>query len=281
MLKILLFFSLAMSATACDALYFWEDDEQVEPEDKEATGKPATPPQKAADVAEDEDAPKSSNAKTMAQLAMRVDQLEAEVKRQREDFHVLRKGLMTGLIPSDWRDDLPRYSRQFSSTEGEGMVQPNYKDNAMKVILGGGEGAGGKGFSGLSEKERRQYEKRLAQANQYFRAADYGKAIAAYERIGEDYSDRITKGNHLLWIGAGWYRLRDYQLSRKALSKLIRMYKASPWVPEAEFLLAKVDFNEGFVERAVERLNSVISNFGNQNVAQRAKEELKRIEEHL
>ncbi len=273
---------MSLVLSSCDWMFFWQDDEEVKPEETAASTPPAPPPPaevKKPVVHHDDD--EEDSGKIIARLNVRIEQLEAQVKRQREDFHILRKGLMTGLVPSEWRDDLPKYSKGMEKeVEGENLSR-SYKNDSLAVMLGSGEGAGDRGFSGLTEAERRDYEKKLAEANHFFRSGNYGKAIAAYERIGEEYSDRITKGSHLLWIGAGWFRLKDYQLARKSLSKLVAQYKTSPWTPEAEFLIAEVDFNEGFVERSVDGFKEIIRKYPQENVAERAKEELKRLEDRL
>lgn len=291
-MRILLIFPLLLASCSYDWIFFWEDDQGVqqeseeeqeqEQEEQESSPKTTKSYKKAPAPAP---APKYSGNDSVelkvTKLWARVDDLENKLKRQREDFHVLRKGLMTGLIPGDWREDLPKYSPSFMDSRTSRLEPGVDKSGTMALLLGEGEGAGGKGYSGLSSKDRQRYERALAKANHHFRSGDYGKAILTYREVGRDYSDKITKGSHLLWIGASWFRLKDYSAARKNLWKLVKQYGASPWVPEAEFLLAKTDFREGFIEKSIGRLKKIIRKYPSENVAERAKEELRRVEESL
>lgn len=268
---------LFLTGCSFDWIFFWEDDEPVSAQEGQLGEGKANNAEagKNTEVREDADEAGKTNL-TLTRLIAKVNDLENQLRRQREDFHVLRKGLMTGLIPSEWQDDLPKYSASF----GEGERGDRGKSEALSIILGEGEG-GGKGFTGLSDSERRRYEEKLARASHHFRSGDYGKAILAYTEIGRDYSDRVTKGSHLLWIGASWFRLKDYQAAKKHLNDLVNKYKTSPWVPEARFILAKTSFREGFIERSLDALKKIINDYPNESVALRAKEELRKVEENL
>ena len=211
-----------------------------------------------------------------SKVMARLDELEGQLRRQREDFHVLKKGLMTGLIPREWQEN--------HADMGAKVVEEDYsrapsKSDTLSVMLG--EGSSSLGAGKASSRDLKKYEKKAARASQHFKAGDYGKAILSYTEIGRDYSDKVTKGSHHLWIGASWYRLKDYEASRKHLAKLISGYKQSPWVPEAYFLMAKADFREGYVERSMERLKEIIQKYPRKNIADRARQELKRVEENL
>ena len=272
----LMIISLLVSSCSMDDLFFWEDDEPVATDGENTTH--AAPP--VVEKKDEEDEKKSvADPKDLklTKLFARIEQLEAQVRRQREDFHVLRKGLMTGLIPSHWQDDLPKYSDSYQSDKPR---SPKMKSEALSVILGEGESSGARGYAELNDKDRRRYEQKLAKASHYFKSGDYGKAILAYTEIGRDYG-AIARGSHLLWMGASWYRLKDYQASRKHLTSLIKGYSTSPWVPEAKFMLAKTDFREGFTERSLETLKDIIRSYPDDNIADRAKEELKRVESSL
>lgn len=288
-MKMILFLNMFfLVGCSMDDLLFWQDDDLVSEEGQ--VGPAVAENEEDEDDEEEDDGdektPKNKYLKippkinlAFAKINHRLETLESQLRRQKEDFHVLRKGLMTGLIPSQWQEDIPKYSSGY--LEGRKGPHHSEKTDTLSVILSEDEGGGGKGFSGMSDRDRRKYEKRLAKANHHFRSGDYGKAILTYTEIGRDYSDRVTKGSHLLWIGASWYRLKDYQSSRKHLTKLIKRYKTSPWVPEAEFLLAKADYREGYLERALDSLKDIVRKYPNENISDRAREELKRVEDNL
>ena len=279
---------IMMSGCSYDWIFFWEDDEPVasesggEAEEGISEGK--------VDHDEDDSSPIKSLTKRqlelkIARLTARIEHLEMSLDRQKENFIILRKGMTTGLIPGEWQDGDPYFN-----TEGEGesmgsgrpmrkgSAYPSHT-NPLDTILDMEKGS--RGSKGLNNRERMEYERRLAKANNHFESGDYGKAISAYSEIGEDYSHKVTKGNHLLWLGASWFRLKDYQAARKHLNKLVRGFKTSPWIAEAKFLLGKADAKEGYTQRAITRYKKIINEYPKSNVAERSREELVRIEDNL
>lgn len=301
MKKAIVLISFCLSSCSLDSLMFWSDAEPVSKDDA-SDHTQSDQPAEADDNTDDDDNQTFKLELNLAKLAARVDELEARLRRQGEHFHVLRKGLMTGLIPNEWQDDAApnatTATKAWSAHSAEQTPNTNHNlaaDGQLPIDMSGERDSGQPGSSSalpkgpgsqvdngqMSAEKRRQYEEKLAKANEHFRAGDYGKAILAYTEIGQDYPDDATKGSHLLWIGASWYRLKDFQAARKHLKDLIDRYKSSPWIPEAELFLAKADFRDGFMERSMNSLKDIIRKYSKDNVAIRAKEELKRIEESL
>tara|TARA_B100001094_G_scaffold243894_1_gene240042 strand:+ start:158 stop:1003 length:846 start_codon:yes stop_codon:yes gene_type:complete len=225
----------------------------------------------------------------VTRLTSRIEGLEMQLNRQKENFTILRRGMTTGLIPNEWSEDEPYYNG-----EGEGENRddaqvrfPSYEQgnsdrrirNPVDILLNNESGS--KGSAGLTNKQRKEYERKVAKGSEHFEAGEYGKAINIFAEIGGDYSPKLTKGNYLLWIGASWFRMKEYQSARKNLHKLVKNFKSSPYQVEARFLLAKSDAKEGYTERAISRYKKIIAEFPKSNIADRSREELKRIEESL
>lgn len=210
----------------------------------------------------------------LSKLWIRVDELEDHILRQKEKIYILEKGLLTGLIPDELKSDQGlstnnnSYKKKLLKTEKYSHIKENTYQHKVKK-------------HDLTPEEHKEYQRKLAHAHGVFESQNYGQAIAAYGRIGEEYSEKITKKNHLYWMGVCWFYLKNFQLSQNHLSEFVKDNETSSLYPKAKLFLAKSEYQLGFVERSLQKLKSLIESYPNDDISKMAKWEIKQIEEKL
>jgi TolA-binding protein len=208
----------------------------------------------------------------LAKLWARVDDLATKLIRQQEKVRMLEKGLMLGVIPEGLTPTGTQRAPVESNAKG---VSPEPKSaNAT-------DPAPTESAQESVSKPRQPYSELLSKAQSLFNAGKYGQSIAAYQKIGDQYPDRTRQGQHLYWIGLGWYYLKEDNLATENLERLVETFPKSAWLPKAHFYLAKIELRRGLRQRALKRLRRVVDEFAGQDVAEMARYEIEQLQESL
>ena len=232
----------------------------------------------------------------LTRLWARVDELEQTISLQEQRIFLLQKGLMTGVVPNELlqmdgrpapRVFEPSIEPKAESSSKNGGHQPMPKESnppvqgAIDKDPAAGSSHQAVARANLTDDEQKEYQKKLTQAQAAFEAQQYGRAITLYEKIGMEYADGVTGGNHLYWVGLCWFYLKNYDVSRKSFISFMDNYKTSPMMPRAKYYMAKTEYAAGFVEKSVARLNGIIKEYPNDEISETARWEIKKIEEKL
>lgn len=219
----------------------------------------------------------------LAKLWSKVDEQETRLLRQEEKIRLLEKGLMLGIVPEELlagkKEPLVEISTLPTKPAHEAKKDLEATDS---------KNTGSAKLSKLDEEKETKpalesgaYRELLKSAQEKFNAANYGQAIAIYQKIGENFPKETRQGQHLYWIGVSWYYLKEYQLASDALNNLTENYPEGPLTGQTRLFLARIDIKNGLRKKALERLRNIIADFSNDEVGQMARYELSRLEESL
>jgi TolA-binding protein len=212
----------------------------------------------------------------IARLTLRIDELEAELNKQKERGKLIEKSLLLGLIPDELRSDGPAKA---VASEHVPFHEPKSQQqlSAVKLL----EVKAPLEAKTEGSQDRGLYRKMIEAAQDKFNRANYGQAITAYNEVGAKFDDSVTEGSQHYWIGLSWYYLKEYKLAEESFETLQARFPASPWVAHAGFYLAKVDQSRGFRQRALERLQSILDHNPSGDLGEMAQAEIERMKEKL
>lgn len=250
-----------------------------------------------------------------AKLWARIDELEDQLKRSKERLRVLERGLVLGLTPPELQLDQDQSgkktrdnSEKVAKNDGaaakggqnlallqeteeddeQGTNKPLKKKNTETTEKGEtakSEGAAqGKGsFSGdfQSKEAEEEYQRRLAAAQEHFRAGRFGQAIAEYGAIGKEFGKNIPGGAHKYWIALSWYNLKEYQTSFNAFNEFITEFPMSPLIPRAKLDMGRVELKLGLKEKAMARFREIMRDFPYEDAAEMARMEMNQLQKNL
>lgn len=235
----------------------------------------------------------------IAQLWAKVDELQSEVTRQKERTRLLHKGLVTGIIPNELGEDYDKQSpapepKKIAATPEapapvahtptpSAIPDPEDKQKLLDQELAKKTANPEAAVPAPKQDQRdsKQFEEAYAKAHALFSGEHWGQAIQAFAALGDKYSEELTQGQHLYWMGLSWFYLKEYQLAKKHFDQFTTKWPASPLAPKAGFYVAKADYQMGFVEKALDRYRSVIKDFPADDAAKMAKHEISKLEKAL
>jgi TolA-binding protein len=225
----------------------------------------------------------------IAKLWARVDGLEHEVLRQKERTFLLEKGLMTGIVPNELLGQ--RGSKEPLSHDGLKESSSSYPDLKEKDKPAQNDDLAAEKKAPANAKSSAEqtvtpevelaYRRDVAKAQSAFDGQQYGNAVTLFEKIGSSYPQELTEGNHAYWVALSWFYLKNYDIAGKKFREFLAAGPGSPFVPRAKYYLAKTEFYQGFKEKSVKQLSSLIKEHPDSDMAETARWEIKKIKEEL
>lgn len=280
--------ALAFGLSACS--FFGKDE-----------GEPITPDDKAEAAEKDKDAEDAKDGKNpagakptaqdeqelkMAKLWARVDELEEEQYRQKERIRVLEKGLTLGLVPEELKNPPKAKPKEKPEAKAEKGAKPGdaqlaeEAEKAAAAAKAEGEKKDG-AAPALSKEETEKYQGMLASAHDQYRSGRYGRAIVEYSDIAKQFGDKIEGGMPLYWIAKSWSNLKEYNTARQNLVEFLKGHPSSAWAPRAKLELARVEWQLGLQETALNRFKELIQEHPYEDAAEMAKMELENLDKKL
>ena len=98
----------------------------------------------------------------------------------------------------------------------------------------------------------------LAEAESLFSDGLYGKAYIAFTQVHHTYTEAVSKGLGLYWMGRCWAMLGDQREALTTLEQFVEEFPASPMVASALFQVAKSQIDLGEQAQAVATLQKII-----------------------
>ena len=126
-----------------------------------------------------------------------------------------------------------------------------------------------------------EFKKLMSEGESEFRAGHYGKAIAVYEKVGRIYARLDQQNSHRYWVALCWYKLKELAVAKDQFENFIKSTKNSPWLPRAEFYLARIDIENGMLQSALKGFRGIIKNYPYDDTSEMARMEIERIEQRL
>ena len=277
--KTLILALLATTLSGCAKMMFWKDDEPVKPDAAATASEPATPggPVATKPTLQDEQQLK------VAKLWARVDELEEEQFRQKERIRVLEKGITLGLVPEELKS--PKVVKAPPKLEPKVEAKVEAKGDAKDLLPPDGKAPPVDAKKGelpaLSKEDAEKYQTMLASAHDQYRSGRYGRAIVEYSEIGKLFGDKIEGGMHQYWISKSWANLKEYNTARQSLVEFLKDHASSPWAPRAKLELARVEWQLGLQETALNRFREIIQEHPYEDAAEMAKMELENLDKKL
>lgn len=272
-----------LTLAGCKTLKFWDKDKkEVKP-----AGNAAADPAAREPARPEEGGPTLSYGETprelelkIAKLWARVDEMEHDFFKQRERLKLLENGLMLGVVPEELkREKAPR------GKKGAAVLPHEEEEVVMQIPPAAHQTQATNGVEGAAVSAPRQddkaYQIKLAHAQGLFNGGHYGQAILAFSEIGKEFPAEQTGGNHLYWTGVSWFHLKEYQLATQSLELFAKEHAASPWVPKAKLYMARTHAQMGMGDKAMKGLRAIIQEYPEDETAEMAKLEIKRLEDRL
>jgi len=222
-----------------------------------------------------------------ARLMARMDEIESELKRQREKVRLLEQGLLTGIAPDDLksgggRKNLKsgRRTNQKPPVEDLFAAEASSEDLASPNLEGvdvGSDKRAGSSETGASSA----LNSRMQIAKEHYQASRFGLAIAELAGISREFGDKVADGAVRLWLGKSYLGLKEYGTARGELEAYIKGWPTGEGVGSARIDLARVYVGLGLKERARGELRRVIKDFDGQDASEMASQELSNLQGSL
>jgi TolA-binding protein len=228
-----------------------------------------------------------------AKLWTKVDDLDRLIRKQRQRIRVLEKGLLLGIIPEELKgdgeyaeddaaDDRPSAAAAQRKSREAGLAP--IVDTTSEPALGGAQD------QKLTQADASQsadgnpsvdYQQKMSQAHESFRAGRYGRAIVEFAAIGKEFGDEADGGAWKFWTARCWTAMKEFQTARQHFTEFLSAHPNSPWAPRANVEMARVENALGLKETALQRLRTVIQQHPFAESAEMAKMELKNMQRAL
>lgn len=150
---------------------------------------------------------------------------------------------------------------------GEKVEPPTAEDGAPMDLLG--------------QETDEEYQRRLAMAQDHFRAGRFGQAIAEYGAIGKEFGQKVPGGSHKYWIALSWYNLKEYQTAFNTFSEFLTEFPMSALVPRAKLDLGRVELKLGLKDKAMARFREIMRDFPYEDAAEMARMEMNQLQKNL
>ena len=244
----------------------------------------------------------------MARMTARMDDIESELKKQREKIRLLEQGLLTGIAPDDLKKG--KSSKKLSADEAaddsgpkskfEDLSSPGMtprktkltnaelpdmelpKPDLTKTDI---EGHGGSGVAALPAPAGGNNEAAVSAkmriAKEHYQAGRFGMSIAELAGVTREFGDKAAEGEARVWLGKSYLGLKEYGTARGEFEAYLSAWPAGAHAAAARLDLAKVFVGLGLKERARGELRKVIKEHEGDEFAEMASLELKNMQGSL
>ena len=287
---------IACGASSCTSLSFWKSSDPVKSADEttDSAGRP-----KSSNI---------SNSVTDVELKQariwnRLDDLEDEVKVQRERIKLLEQGLLTGIAPEELkREPAPRPKKISARERSEDRDSDLDKPGAGKAKLvkletnnsdGGSDGPNMKPILDLpdhvvAEKSEDSpanspdsYRVRIQVAKDYYQASRFGMAVAELAQITRSFGPGAGEGEAKYWLGRSYLGLKEFGTAKGELDGFIAKYPQSEFVPNARLELGRCLIGMNLRDRARKEFAKIAKDYEGQDSGDIASAELRNLKGNL
>ncbi len=173
-------------------------------------------------------------------LWARISELEDIVTKQKERLALIERHINIDVVSEENHEkSLP--------TIGKKEIEPIAVDTKIVVAP-----------KKISKEEYNTYKKDLEKGKTLFKKEDYGNAFLIFSEIDKKISSDVSQGEPLYWIARCWFKLKEFQSSKKILESFVEKFPNHPFVPTAKYFQAKADIELGSKENAIAQLKILI-----------------------
>lgn len=209
-----------------------------------------------------------------ARIWNRLDELEEQVRVQREQIKLLEQGLLTGIPP----EALRRAGKSKSTSGTVSKVGPRsaaHEDGGLAAPILDLPEKVSTTSEDNSASSPDSYRVRIQVAKDYYQGSRFGLAVAELSQIMKAFGAKAGEGEAQYYLGRSYLGLKEYLTARTELETFLRDF------PNSEFRgLARLDLARSYVglnlrERARKELSQVAKDFEGQEEGDMAANELR------
>lgn len=172
-----------------------------------------------------------------ARMWNRIDELEDDLKAQRERIKLLEQGLLTGIPPEELKQQPVKKPKKLAVKHVEN--KGTHDEEAMKPVLDLPDKVTADSNAETTASEPDSYRVRIQVAKDYYQASRFGMAVAELAQITKDFGAKAGDGEARYWLGRSYLGLKEYATAKSELEGFIAAHDQSEFVPNARLELGR------------------------------------------
>ena len=222
-----------------------------------------------------------------ARMWNRMDELEDDLKTQRERIKLLEQGLLTGIAPEELKRQ-PAPKQKKISVKEHGLDTPvveaaprkrpaklTDEEAAMKPVLDLPDQVTAESGAESTASSPDGYKVRLQMAKDYYQASRFGMAVAELAQISREFGADIGDGEARYWLGRSYLGLKEYGTAKSELEGFIAAHPQSEYVPNARLELGRCLIGLNLRDRARNEFAKIAKEYEGQDPGDIAAAELR------
>jgi tol-pal system protein YbgF len=201
------------------------------------------------------DADREQSVRSMLDLQMQLDAVNAELRKQRGHDEELTHELQDAeKRQKDFYIDLDTRLRRIEAGNPATATAPAAGTNAPAGPLG----------------ENHDFDAAYA----FYKAENYQNAVAAFSDFLKNYPQSVHEANVRYWMGNSYFLLQDYKNCVASYEALVSKFPDHPRIAEAMLNIAECQFALKNNKAAKKTLRQIIAQFPGSDASDRAKKRL-------
>jgi TolA-binding protein len=192
----------------------------------------------------------------MTKLIARIDELENEVKTQKERQKVLEKGLVTGLVPEELESPKNKGLEESQKLEAQNTVDVEESEPESPSV------------------DFQLVEKLLV-------SKKFAEASKTLENFHPETASKTDQALYAYWMGVCLYYQGKHLEASQFFDQYIEQQDEKSLMPNALYYSAKVNKEMGFGEKGLDLFKQVIDQYPDHEVSKMAKWEISQLENSL
>ena len=217
-----------------------------------------------------------------ARLVSRMQEIESELKNQREKIRLLEQGLRTGIAPEDLKDKNSGRASKVTPIEDLLLSEQKSKSDILQKpklddadLSKGKSGAPGNKVSDAGDGV---VQERMAKAKEKYQSGKFVQAASDFSSINREFGDDVAQGAVRYWLGKSYMGAKEFAAAKIEYDAYIKGWPSAENIGMARIDLAKCLKSLGLKERARAELQRVLKDFDGQEVAEIAVYELQTLQ---
>ncbi len=214
----------------------------------------------------------------LARMQVEIEELKQTIQKQKETIQILEKSLVLGISPELYIESQDSIDRDLAGINLDSDIGTDNDtdltllEETEKVKENPLASSNSSEFNPQLEQNDKDYETRSRYAKELYDSGSYGQAIVEYSDILKNYPNQANESKY--WIGMCWYKLKEYSLSYKILSKYIKDDPGSSYVPTAKLTIANSWLEQGYFDKAMKEYKDIIKTYPKDQVSTIAKQQI-------
>ncbi len=218
-----------------------------------------------------------------AQAWNRMNELEDEVRVQREKIKLLEQGLLTGIAPEELKTTKKSKKHKGEATKNEKEDSDLEQDHAEvpPPVLDLPQKLQSTTSEDKVESTPGSYRVRVQVAKDYIQASRYGMAVAELANIQKDFGPKAGDGEAQFLMGQAYLGLKEYSISRQEFEGFLKAYPKHGLEPNVRLELARAYRGLNLRDRSRSELSYVAKEFKGTEEADIAANEIQKMKGSL